>query len=118
MGGGLLTLAVLSEALSVDGKRPFVPLEDAIRGAVLPHLKNLSINSNNSAWGFAFRDSTTSVVLCAGFSNLESQTPCSTNDKFAWGSTTRSQTAVSILQLVEQGKLALDDSIMQHAEEY
>lgn len=97
---------------------PLPSLEDAIREVVLPLLKNQSVSMNNSAWGFSYVDATTRVSLCAGYSDIVSKTPCSTNDMHAWGSTTKVQTAVLIMQLVEQGKLKLDDSIVTHADSY
>jgi CubicO group peptidase (beta-lactamase class C family) len=37
---------------------------------------------------------------------------------FAWGSGTKPTTALLILQLVQAGKVALDDSILLHANDY
>jgi len=94
------------------------PIEDALREAVLPLLQNQSSKYNDSAWGFSYMDAGAKVSLCVGYSDIATRTPCSATDKFAWGSTTKVQTAVSILQLVEKGMVKLDDSIVTHADDY
>lgn len=93
-------------------------LEDAIREAVLPHLQNSSRDYNHSSWGFFYRDASTHVGICAGYSDLEKQTPCSTNDMYAWGSTTKTQTSLSVLQLADKGELGLSDTLVEHADKY
>ena len=104
-------------------------LADAIRDAIQPILFNLSQAKTwetrqdgvtNVSWGFAYMDANTSVQLCAGFSNNVTHTLCDPiNDAYAFGSTTKTTTAVLILRLLDQGKIgSLDDSIVPHANSY
>ncbi|MBE9098296.1 serine hydrolase [Vacuolonema iberomarrocanum] len=48
-----------------------------------------------------------------GVSDLENETPLTTDDRFVVGSVTKVFTATAILQLVEEGRLGLDDPMSQ-----
>ena len=50
-------------------------------------------------------------VATSGVSNLETQTPIQSEDKFQIASVTKTFTAVVVLKLVEEGKLSLDDTL-------
>jgi CubicO group peptidase (beta-lactamase class C family) len=49
-----------------------------------------------------------------GFSNLEHKVPAKPNTAFAIASISKSFTAIAVMQLVERGKLSLNDVIDQH----
>ena len=49
-----------------------------------------------------------------GFANLEHRVPNTTKTKFRLGSLTKQFTAMAIMILAEQGKLALDDPLQKH----
>lgn len=51
-----------------------------------------------------------------GYRNKEKQLPCTSDTVFAIGSTSKSVTALSILQLVERGKIKLEDPIDKYVD--
>lgn len=53
-----------------------------------------------------------------GLSNIELDVPLNPNSVFEIGSMTKQFTAVSILMLVEQGKISLDDEIIKYLPDY
>lgn len=53
-----------------------------------------------------------------GLADLELQVPMETNNVFEIGSMTKQFTAISILMLVEKGKLRLDDEITEYIPDY
>lgn len=53
-----------------------------------------------------------------GLANLELQVPMESNNVFEIGSMTKQFTAVSILMLMEEGKLQLDDEITEYIPDY
>jgi CubicO group peptidase (beta-lactamase class C family) len=53
-----------------------------------------------------------------GFANREAQTPVTLDTKFAIASTAKMIEAVAALQLVEAGRLQLDDAVGKHIPEY
>ena len=121
--------AVLLLCWVVAAARPNDSLAGAIHTAIQPILINLSRTNNwetrqdgvrNGAWGFAYRDANTTVQLCAGYANNLTQVPCDpAHDAYAYGSTTKTTTAVLILRLLDRGTIpSLDDSIVIHANSY
>lgn len=53
-----------------------------------------------------------------GWRNIENKVPCKTNDLFRMASQTKAITAVAVLQLMEQGKILLDDPIKKYIPEF
>jgi D-alanyl-D-alanine carboxypeptidase len=53
-----------------------------------------------------------------GLANRSSDTPNQVDTKFNLGSMNKMFTAIAILQLVEQGKLSVDDKIIEHLPDY
>ena len=51
------------------------------------------------------------MTVVAGVADIESQRPIEAEDRFRIGSLTKSYVAAVVLQLAEEGKLALDDSV-------
>ena len=93
-------------------------LAQVVRRAVEPVLKGLSDYHNQTAWSFAYRDVDTSVSFCVGYSDLASRAPCSAGDLYAWGSATKTHTALLILQMTEAGYFKLDDALVSLANDY
>ena len=44
--------------------------------------------------------------------------PCTADSTFAWGSTTKSMLSTQLLQMVDRGVFRLDDTLVEHANEY
>ena len=85
----------------------------------MPVLQNLSATHNDSAWAFHYRDTDVEVGFCAGFADVATRTPCNhATDSYAWGSTTKTQTSLAVLQLVAKGLVRLDDSIVAHGDAF
>lgn len=85
------------------------------------------VESIGAGWPEGFRPTGTVLVSAAGqqlyarglgASDWELGSPNTVNTSFRVGSITKSFTAVAILQLVEAGVLALDDTIGEHLPEY
>ena len=53
-----------------------------------------------------------------GWRSIENKIPCSTTDIFRMASQTKAITAVAVLQLMEQGKILLDDPIKKYIPEF
>jgi CubicO group peptidase (beta-lactamase class C family) len=53
-----------------------------------------------------------------GFSDVEAQTPATSKSIYRIGSITKSFTALSIMQLQQKGKLAVNDELKQHIPEF
>lgn len=53
-----------------------------------------------------------------GWRNIENKIPCRTDDLFRMASQTKAITAVAVLQLMEQGKILLDDPIKKYIPEF
>jgi len=58
-----------------------------------------------------FRDGNQVIRLAAGYGELATRTPMRVADQFRIASLTKSFVAVVVLQLVEEGKLSLDDAV-------
>jgi D-alanyl-D-alanine carboxypeptidase len=57
------------------------------------------------------RDSTGTVRVASGYGNLAQKTPIHETDRFRIGSLTKTFVSTVALQLVDEGKLSLDDSV-------
>lgn len=64
------------------------------------------------------RDGQPILTRSYGLANVEAGTPVEPSTNFRLASITKQFTATSILMLVDEGKLALDDSIRQHFPEF
>lgn len=64
------------------------------------------------------RDGRIAHVAGYGYADREKQVPVSTNTMFRWASISKSVTAVAAMQLVEAGKLKLDDDVRQYVPEF
>ena len=93
-------------------------LEGAIHAAVEPILEKFSAKYGHSGWSFAFRNEDTKVHMCAGWTDTDKKRKCKTSDLYGWGSTTKSFTAVSVLRIIEDGELGLNDSVVKCADRF
>ena len=84
-----------------------VPFEDGLKG----HLETLTKDQLPGMAVLVARDGKIFFQGGFGFAGLEKKTPVSSDTKFRIGSVTKSFTAMLVLQLVEQGKLKLDDPV-------
>jgi D-alanyl-D-alanine carboxypeptidase len=80
----------------------------AITNTVFAGTDALRATANAPATLFQIDRGPLSVAVAAGVSDFETNTPATTNQTFEIGSQTKLMTAVTILQLVEQGKIDLD----------
>jgi CubicO group peptidase (beta-lactamase class C family) len=75
-------------------------------------IKEVMQEKNVAAVGVAMIDENGPVWIGSlGFANLENQIPADEHSLFRIGSTSKMFVALSVLQLVEQGKLSLDDKV-------
>lgn len=89
-------------------------LEKYNAGKVDNYLKSLT-DENSS--GFSYLIAKDGLVIAKGglgLANIENKTPNSTDTIFRAASITKQFTAVSILQLADQGKLTLDDKLEKY----
>jgi len=64
------------------------------------------------AWGLVSGDETFTAGL--GLTSLDNPLPVNSETLFQIGSTTKTITSIAIFQLIEQGKLTLDDPVRKH----
>jgi len=60
------------------------------------------------------RDGDRTTILAGGYGNVKQKTAVKPTDRFRVGSVTKTFVATVVLQLVGEGKLALDDTVEQH----
>jgi CubicO group peptidase (beta-lactamase class C family) len=63
--------------------------------------------------GVTYSDGKFTWKLTSGYSNLETQTPMTADTRFRVASLTKTFVAMTVMQMVEEGKITLDDSIEQ-----
>ena len=59
------------------------------------------------------RDGSRTITVAGGYGNVKQRTPTRTSDRFRVGSITKTFVATLVLQLVADGKLALNDTVEQ-----
>jgi D-alanyl-D-alanine carboxypeptidase len=60
------------------------------------------------------RDGNHTTLLARGYDKLDTKRPMTTADRFRIGSVTKTFVATVVMQLVQEGKLKLDDTVEQH----
>jgi CubicO group peptidase (beta-lactamase class C family) len=80
--------------------------------------KNFSPADAPGAVVMVIKDGKTAFAKAYGAANIEAHTACSTNTNFRLASVSKQFTAMSILILVERGKLQLDQSITRFFPEF
>mmetsp|Transcript_2410 Transcript_2410/g.4148 ORF Transcript_2410/g.4148 Transcript_2410/m.4148 type:complete len:446 (+) Transcript_2410:140-1477(+) len=85
-------------------------LPDAVPSVLARVAANVSKKYNCSV-SIAVRTATGNASVADGIVDFDTQRLAQPDDKYAWGSVTKSLTGASIMRLVSQGKLSLDDHV-------
>ncbi|NJL94293.1 MAG: serine hydrolase [Anaerolineae bacterium] len=105
--GLILLEGVQSQDLTPDS---FYFGDAALQTALQTALENAVAESNFPGISISVTSADGSIwTRTQGFSDLENQTPLTSDDRFVIGSVTKVFTATTVLQLAEEGKLSLDD---------
>src|SRR6185503_19750251 len=109
----LLVLVVLpaSAALAQNGRFDLQKTKTVLTGVIektladngIPSMSIALVRGDSIVWKAAF-----------GYTNMLSRTPATTETLYSTGSSFKSVTATAVMQLVEQGKLKLDDPINRY----
>ena len=91
---------------------PAVPVS-ASPGARLGRAADAVVDAGIPGVAVYVRDRGRTTVVSRGYDDLEAKRPMSVADRFRIGSVTKSFVATIVLQLVNEGKLSLDDSVEQ-----
>jgi CubicO group peptidase (beta-lactamase class C family) len=107
-------LAVIGRDLSAQAstRRPLAARIDSLAAAALAQWPAAGLSIA------VVRGSRTVVMKGYGRADLENDVPATAHTVYRIGSITKQFTAVAILQLMEQGKLSLDDTIQHFLPEY
>ena len=110
---GLLLLLVLpgSAAIAQNGRFDLEKTKTVLSGLVektladngVPSMSIALVRGDSIVWKAAF-----------GYANMRTRTPATTETLYSTGSSFKSVTATAVMQLVEQGKIKLDDPINQY----
>jgi CubicO group peptidase (beta-lactamase class C family) len=77
-------------------------IQQSLQGTQVPDISVAIVAPDGTTW-----------LNSNGVSNVESNTPLNANDRFNVGSITKPLVATTVLQLVEEGRLSLDDTLAQ-----
>jgi len=110
VAAALLASAGCSSASSAAPSQPVAPIVDS--SALQTELDQL-VALGVPGVVLLVRDNDQSIVLTAGVSDLEAQTPMSPDATFRVASITKPYTASIVMQLVAEGTLGLDDTVEQ-----
>ena len=102
-----LTIGAATQARPPDGWRDVTTF---FRDGV----KREGIQGASLAW---IKDGRIDAIEMTGFADAASKTPVARETIYHWASITKTFTAVAIMQLRDQGKLTLDDSIVDYVPE-
>ena len=110
---GLLVLLVLpgSAAIAQSGRFDLEKTKTVLTGLIektladngIPSMSIALVRGDSIVWKAAF-----------GYANMRTRTPATTETLYSTGSSFKSVTATAVMQLVEQGKLKLDDPINRY----
>jgi CubicO group peptidase (beta-lactamase class C family) len=89
--------------LTDEGKRIESYLKKAVKRQKIPGLTLAATKNDTIIYTGAF-----------GFANIETKVPMKTNYNFHWASVSKTFVATAILQLVEQGKIKLDEKLITY----
>jgi D-alanyl-D-alanine carboxypeptidase len=88
-----------------------VPAVSASPGGRLGRAADAAVDAGFPGVAVYVRDRGRTTVVTRGYDDLETKRPMSVGDRFRIGSVTKSFIATIVLQLVDEGKLSLDDSV-------
>jgi CubicO group peptidase (beta-lactamase class C family) len=109
----MAALLVVCFGLALSGCQPSGP-----EAEITAYLDGLAANDSFSGVVLVARQDEPILDLAYGMANRNHQIPNGMETRFNLGSMNKMFTAVAILQLVEQGEIALDDTISQHLPDY
>ena len=90
-----------------------VPAVSAAPGARLGRAADAVVDAGIPGVAVYVRDRGRTTVVTRGYDDLEAKRPMSVADRFRIGSVTKTFVATIVMQLVNEGKLSLDDSVEQ-----
>lgn len=101
--------------------QPIVVQSQNLKNIVAPiksHLKNLEKENNLSGVVLIAKDGTTIYREAFGFANLQDRVKNKPDTKFNLASINKMFTAMAIMQLVESGKISLQDKVGRYLSDY
>jgi D-alanyl-D-alanine carboxypeptidase len=107
----LIPLALCALALAVALVAKPTPAHAATNTSELRHELRALVAAGAPGAIVEVRDGSRTVRLAAGLARRSTHRPMRTNDRFRVGSVTKTFVATVVLQLVGEGKLALDDTV-------
>lgn len=111
---GMLAAAVMAAPLKVQAQAARLPAPAQVRRVADSLVRAFIANGDAPGSAVAVvRGRDTLLFRAYGSANLELGVPATTSHVFRIGSVTKQFTAAAVMQLVEQGKLSLTDSIGQ-----
>ena len=106
----LLATALAGAALALPGAAGATTPQQT---AKLQHALDAVVAAGAPGAAVLVRDGDRTVRLSSGLGNLDPATPMDAADRTRVGGVTKSFTATVVLQLVGEGRLALDDTVAQ-----
>jgi D-alanyl-D-alanine carboxypeptidase len=88
-----------------------VPAVSASPGERLGRAADAAVEAGVPGVAVYVRDQNRTTVVTRGYDDLEAKRPMSVGDRFRIGSVTKTFVATIVLQLVDEGKLSLNDSV-------
>eukprot|EP01064_Diplonema_japonicum_P022354 TRINITY_DN3205_c4_g1_i1.p1 TRINITY_DN3205_c4_g1~~TRINITY_DN3205_c4_g1_i1.p1 ORF type:complete len:447 (+),score=56.24 TRINITY_DN3205_c4_g1_i1:53-1342(+) len=107
------TLLVLALAGSTFAAYPTKEGLEALFEKVLDEV----VPKYNCSFAIAFKSENLTAEAASG-DKTGTGVPATPDDKWVWGSVTKMSTGTSILQLVQQGKLSLDEPVHSHLDQW
>ena len=101
-------MRALLTTLLATGCMAAYPTEDGLKKMFLPILEK-AVNKYNCTFGISFKSKNLSASAVSGLASPGYATK--TDDKWVWGSVTKVMTGSTVLQLVNKGKISLDDKL-------
>ncbi len=94
------------------------PVLPPVAAELITHIEALASQDQFSGAVLIAQEGESIFKAGYGLANRSSDTPNQVDTKFNLGSMNKMFTAIAILQLVEQGKLSVDDKIIEHLPDY
>lgn len=113
-----LSAALVAAALGSCTAEPFPPDPDAEVYAALEAFSRSMIDEGAPAVLIEVRHGGKRWTHAAGVRNLDTREPATVSDAFRIGSITKSMVAVSVMKLVEEGRIDLDQQVSTYLPEF
>ncbi len=92
--------------------------KSGFKGEIAIYLDDLAAKDSFSGVVLVARDGKPILEKAYGWANRDHEIPNQVDTKFNLGSMNKMFTAIAVLQLAQQGKLAVDDTIVEHLPDY